>query len=193
MKFFQLDLWSFTLKKKQKKRSKRTSLFKRERPLRSRLSRPQSLLTVKQKTSPGKSDPLLKKLWLKIRLEWFPDRPDVDQYQIVWSTRPQKRTLASCNIISKKVNVARELRYQQHYRWLEPLLYHEMCHAILGYEDKGHYRSWHGQNFKNLENQHPLMPTFDHWVKSGGWQTAVRSDRAVRSHQQRKALTAKSI
>ena len=127
------------------------------------------------------SDQELKTLWRQIRSEWFPDRPEIDNYYVGWSNRPQKRTLASCNIEYKRVVVARELNYEQHQKWLEPLLYHEMCHAILGYVQKRNYRSWHGKEFKQLEHQHPLMAEFDLWVKSGGWMTAVRSDRGKRA------------
>ena len=134
------------------------------------------------------SDPELVGIWKALRRRWFPARPDIDDYQVLWSKRPQKRTLASCNISSKRVLVARELNYPEQRVWLEPLLYHEMIHAYLG--DNEQYRdgriAWHGRAFRNLEKQHSQIAVFDEWVKSGGWARAVRSDRAKRAHQRRK-------
>ncbi len=126
--------------------------------------------------------------WRSIRQQYFPDRPEIDQYLIVWSTRPQKRTLASCSMSKKMVRVAREMRHPDLQKWLEPLLYHEMCHAVLGLnvEKKHGKRHWHGRSFKNLERQHPAMAQLDAWIKSGGWARAVRSDRSRQAHQKRK-------
>lgn len=132
-----------------------------------------------------KSDIQLNAIWQKLAQEYFPDNQEIPNYKIVWSKRPQKRTLASCNIQDKKVNVARELNYPEHHKWLEPLIYHEMCHAELKYIQKETHRSWHGKEFKQLEKQHPRMEAFDYWVKSGGWLTAVRSDRGKRAAQKR--------
>ena len=145
--------------------------------------------------SPVRRIPLLKRVWLDVRRTWFPDRPDLDRYTVVWSRRPQKRTLASCNIESKRVNVARELNYPEHYRWLTPLLYHEMCHAYLGFsvvseEDRCR---WHGREFRALERRFPDMPEFDRWVKHGGWDRAVRSDRSKRAHRARKERLARLV
>ncbi len=131
------------------------------------------------------SDPALFSLWKNIRERYFPDRPDIDEYTVIWSTRPQKRTLASCCLELKRIRVARELNYQKYLPFLEPLLYHEMCHAILGLEvEKKNGKSrWHGKQFKKLENQHPMIKTLDDWIKVGGWNTAVKSDRMIRYHQ----------
>lgn len=141
---------------------------------------------VRRRTRPG-SDAMLMDLWLEIRREFFPDRPDVDEYVIHWSRRKQKRTLAACYTEEKRVIVARELNYTEHHRWLHPLLYHEMCHAILGENvpKKNGKRQWHGRTFKALEARHPHLQQFDHWVKKGGWEHAVRSDRAKRAHRRR--------
>ena len=137
---------------------------------------------------PVRRIPLLKRVWLDVRHHWFHDRSDLDHYAVIWSQRPQKRTLASCNIQSKRVIVARELNYPELYRWLRPLLYHEMCHAFLGFsvvEEEERCR-WHGREFKALERRYPDMPEFDRWVKHGGWDKAVRSDRAKRAHRARR-------
>ena len=147
-----------------------------------RKRRPTSGKSPRKRRSPGVSDLNLLTIWLALRREWFPERPDIDKYVIVWSTRPQKRTLASCNVHRKRVNVARELNYPQHLEWLVPLLYHEMCHAVLGLT----VERWHGKEFKALERRHPQIKEMDKWIKDGGWATAVRSDRSKRAHQARK-------
>jgi len=124
------------------------------------------------------SSSCLKRLWLHLHSEWFPHRHDLDQYQVYWSTRPQLRTLASCCLESKRISVARELSYEKYEQWLEPLLYHEMCHAYLDTTD-------HSKEFKLIESRHPLIKSFDSWIDSGGWGTAIRSDRAKRSYKRR--------
>ncbi len=142
------------------------------------------ILPSQQSLHTGKgrlSSSCLKRLWLQIRHEWFPQRPDLDQYQIYWSTRPQLRTLASCCFESKRISVARELSYANCEQWLEPLLYHEMCHAYLD-------TIKHSKEFKVIENRHPLIKLFDNWIDSGGWGTAIRSDRAKRSHKRRRKI-----
>ena len=58
--------------------------------------------------------------------------------------------------------------------YLEPLLYHEMCHAALGEPEivKGK-RIMHGSDFKALEKKHPEITQLNSWIKSGGWNKAV--------------------
>jgi len=131
------------------------------------------------------SSPCLKRLWLHIRREWFPHHPDLDQYKVCWSTRSQLRTLASCCFGSKRISVARELSYKKCAQWLEPLLYHEMCHVYLDTTD-------HSKEFKVIENRHPLINLFDNWIDSGGWDTAIRSDRAKRSYKRRRKTEART-
>lgn len=131
------------------------------------------------------SDKFLNEIWCNLKNTYFPNNKLLDEYKVIWSTKPQKRTLASCNLTKKRVIVARELNYPEHYIWLEPLIYHEMCHSVVGAIKKGSRNSYHGKEFKKLEQIHPLMKNFDHWVKSGGWLTAIRSDRAKRAHQKR--------
>lgn len=141
------------------------------------------------KTGPraNRSDALLKGIWLDVRREWFPRNPELDSYSVRWSVRGQKRTLASCYIERKQVNVARELNCDAYLEWLDPLLYHEMCHAYLGdcavgRKDIAHR---HGREFKALERRHPKTRAFNTWLRAGGWQTAVRSDRAKRAYAKR--------
>lgn len=90
--------------------------------------------------------------------------------------------LASCNISQRRVTVARELNYANLQHWFEPLLFHEMCHAVLADTIKAHLgrRPWHGAEFKALESRHPQVAALHKWMKEGGWKHAVRSDRARR-------------
>jgi predicted metal-dependent hydrolase len=130
----------------------------------------------------------LRAIWLKLRRIWFPRRPDIDSYTVVWSKRGQKRTLASCSTERKRICVARELNYPKYRAVLYPLLYHEMCHIYLGdaVSTKGGKMAWHGKEFKALERRYPQTAALDRWIKKGGWDSAVRSDRAIRAHRTRK-------
>jgi len=126
------------------------------------------------------SDPSLHQLWCQVRAEYFPGRAEIDEYRVIWSSRRQRRTLASCHMKKRRVNVAKELRDATCQHWLEPILYHEMCHAVLG-TDPGYYRgkrAWHGPEFRKLEHLHPQIRALDEWIKIGGWAQAVRRDRA---------------
>jgi hypothetical protein len=129
------------------------------------------------------SAPPLHAIWLDLRHRFFPERGDLDDYVVVWSSRRQIRTLASCNLRTRRILVARELLGEELARWLPPLLYHEMCHAVLGLNvrQSGGKRRWHGAEFKRLEARHPETALLHQWVQSGGWARAVRSDRARRS------------
>lgn len=136
-----------------------------------------------------KNDPNLKALWCQIRKKFFPDRADLDEYTVYWSKRSQLRTLASCNIEDKRVAVAKELNYQDLRKWLEPLLYHEMCHAFLGHTvagSRGKRGRWHGREFRDLEARHPGCEALDKWIRSGGWLSAVRSARAKEYHARKR-------
>lgn len=128
------------------------------------------------------SDPTLLSVWLELCFAWFPERKDLCDYELKWSPRRQKQTLASVNLEKTRVFVARELNYPQHQKWLEPLLYHEMVHAYLRSE-------YHNQEFYRHEKRHPLIKEFDSWIDQGGWSTAVRSDRAKRAHAARNKLS----
>lgn len=134
------------------------------------------------------SEPKLLAIWESLAKTYFPNNSVLNDYSIHWSNRAQKRTLASCNLQGKRILVARELNYDKYSIWLEPLIYHEMCHAVLGLNVKKvkGKKQWHGKDFKNLENKHPLMYEFEMWIKAGGWAKCVRSDRATRAHARRK-------
>lgn len=126
-------------------------------------------------------DEFLQTLWCSIRAEYFPDHVELDTYIVAWSTRPQKRVLASCNIRARRVLVARELFEPAASRWIAPVLYHEMCHAFIGEQvsrTRSGKRLWHGAEFRALEARHPDIPAMNAWIRSGGWAMAVRSNRA---------------
>ncbi|MDZ4784635.1 MAG: SprT-like domain-containing protein [bacterium] len=130
----------------------------------------------------------LRHLWLTLRASFFPERLDLDNYQISWSKRRQKRTLASCHVRKRIVHVAKEMNSDEARKFLSPLIFHEMCHAVLGENitKKGSKRLWHGPQFKALEILHPETPLLDQWIRSGGWLKAVRSTRTKDYHQKRK-------
>jgi hypothetical protein len=160
----------------------------RARKISARKVPPQSSFRARPDTSE------LKQIWTELITKFFPDRTDLLTYSLGWSTRPQKRTLASCSLKNRRVNVARELNHPPFKEWLEPLIYHELCHAVLGRDldvttptspapltpHRKRKIAWHGREFRTLERRHPRMAEFDAWVKGGGWRTAVRSDRSRR-------------
>lgn len=120
---------------------------------------------------------ILSEIWIILQRSFFPDRTDLLAYKVVWSNRKQKRTLASCSLRTRKISVAKELNYEDFHQWLSPLLYHEMCHAVIGRSKTSGSRCWHGSEFKQLEVLHPKMEEFRLWTKSGGWRKAVMSER----------------
>lgn len=122
----------------------------------------------------------IKDLWIAIRFVYFPERNDLDKYLVVWSKRRQRRVLATCNVTAQKVIVAQELNDPRFHKWVQPILYHEMCHAFFGKDvprENGR-RAWHGKEFRKLERRHPQIPELDYWIKSGGWKFAVHSHRS---------------
>jgi hypothetical protein len=133
------------------------------------------------------SDPFLLAVWRQLQAEFFPDRSDLDNYTIYWSSRPQRRVLASCNIRRRRVVVARELYEPAACRWISPVVFHEMCHAVLGESvtTSSGRRLWHGREFRALEALHPDIPALNVWITSGGWTMAVRSYRAKLSWKKR--------
>jgi hypothetical protein len=134
------------------------------------------------------SDEFLLNVWVSLRREFFPEYPQVDQYTVAWSTRPQKRVLASCNIRRQRVLVAQELFEPSASRWIAPVLYHEMCHAVIGegvHLSQSGKRQWHGRQFRQLESRHPDIEAMNAWIATGGWAMAVRSHRARRAWRSR--------
>jgi predicted metal-dependent hydrolase len=136
------------------------------------------------------NDPLIA-IWCKLAQDFFPDLVEhLGSYQVSWSARPQKRVLASCNIRRRRIIVAQELFEPSATRWLAPVLYHEMCHAVIGEGvnlSQSGRRMWHGRQFRQLEARHPDIPAMNAWIRSGGWAMAVRSHRARRAWRARTA------
>jgi hypothetical protein len=127
---------------------------------------------------------VIEQIWLHLKSEYFPNETHLNNYKLVWSTRPQKRTLASCNLLKYRIVVAQELNDPLFYYLLSPLIYHEMCHAALALNVVTHRgkRQWHGKQFKILERRHPEIPVLDDWIKSGGWRYAVARHRARQAY-----------
>jgi len=131
---------------------------------------------------------LLERIWYQLSMEYFPNHPELPLYRVFWSPRQQKRVLASCDMLGKRVRVARELARPEYESFLSPLLYHEMCHAVIGrdVERRNGARLWHGPQFKALEARHPGSAVLQQWIAEGGWATAVRRDRAFAAAQRRR-------
>lgn len=86
--------------------------------------------------------------------------------------------------------MARELLEPDARQWIEAVLYHEMCHAVIG-EDVDTSRGkrlWHGAEFKNLEARHPQIQSLQLWINSGGWAIAVRANRTRDAWRRRKNM-----
>jgi hypothetical protein len=147
--------------------------------------------TPSRKHVPRKSDPQLVSLWQDLQKSYFPERTDLLDYTVSWSTRRQKRVLASVHIRRKIVSVAQELRREDTKQWLPAILYHEMCHAFLGEEvpREGGKRAWHGSAFKALVAKHPETEPMERWMRSGGWHHVVRSERARAAQRADKVST----
>ncbi len=130
---------------------------------------------------------ILRELWTKLLAQYFPDRQDLSDYSIRWVDRSQRRTLASCSVTRRRVHVAAALNCSRCEPILEPLIYHEMCHAVLGkpIEVDGR-RVWHGREFKALERRHPGIPELDAWIRAGHWMSAVRTHKSRKTRQARR-------
>jgi hypothetical protein len=116
-------------------------------------------------------------IWLRLAQQFFPNDYRLIEYQVRWSERTQKRVLGSCNLTKRRVLIARALDRPE-LKWaLEALIYHEMCHAVVGIKrsSNGKRNRIHGREFYELERQHPGIKELDRWIKSGGWQKVVRS------------------
>ena len=115
-------------------------------------------------------------IWNHLIDKYFPARQDLKSYRIVWSNKKQTRSLASCSVEKRVVRVAKAMSLTSSRPYLEALIYHEMCHAVLGPPKivKGR-RIMHGKDFKAIEKLHPEIKLLDIWIKSGGWDKAVRT------------------
>ncbi len=130
----------------------------------------------------------LQELWVRVRAQYFPVTPELDEFRVCWSPRRQKRVLASCFLSKKLIRVAREMGEPRGAEYLEPLLYHEMCHAYLGVSGELGKKRWsfHGKEFRELEKRHPGCTELNQWIKTGGWSKAVRSARSREAWKRRK-------
>jgi SprT-like family len=135
----------------------------------------------------AQSSSILMSIWKALIYEYFPSRLDLLSYEVRWGQRRQKRVLASCNLTKRRVLVAAALCDNRWIPHLSPLLYHELCHAVLGEQGSktsGAHR-WHGREFKELEARHPQIDALNSWIKNGGWTSATRS--YSRSHPKRRS------
>lgn len=164
MKFFQLtflfpksELHPLTIKKTKKKKQ----------------HSPTSYPTKKNSLSESVK---LVSIWNKLVDEYFEGSEDLKSYRLVWSKKIQTRCLASCNVTKKIVRVAPTMKRTDASLYLEPLLYHEMCHAVVGIKVVNGRRKIHTREFKQLERKHPSIASLDEWIEKGGWSEAVRKD-----------------
>jgi hypothetical protein len=128
------------------------------------------------------SNEFLLATWKGLRSQYFPGRADLDSYSVNWSGRRQRRVLASCNLLQRRVLVARELFQPSACRWINAVLYHELCHAAIGGDIavKGGKRRWHGPQFRELERRHPDIEAMYAWIRAGGWAMTVQGFRVGR-------------
>ena len=155
-------------------------VFEPPRPQR----RPRQLTRFKRPDDPQLPVPDLRSRWCTIRAEYFPLRADIDDYKLVWSTGVQKTVLASCNVHRRRIRVAASFQRVECMPYLDALLYHEMCHAVLGEPPRvGGRRVVHGKEFRALEARHPGIPALDRWIEQGGWRDEVRRHRRTSGKQ----------
>ena len=134
-------------------------------------------------------DDELSEIWNQLIDKYFPTHSDLKNYKVVWSNKIQKRCLASCNIYKKIVRVAPSMKHYEARYFLEPLLYHELCHAIVGIKVINGRRKIHTREFKELESLHPKIYFLDEWIKNGGWNKVVRKDiNALKKSQKIKSI-----
>jgi hypothetical protein len=152
------------------------------RPTVSRTKSGRERRTIAQSESDTSNEFLLA-TWKSLRSEYFPGRADLDSYSVNWSGRKQRRVLASCNILRRRVIVARELFQPCACRWINAVLYHELCHAAIGRDIavKGGKRRWHGPQFRELERRHPDIEAMYAWIRAGGWAMTVHGFQIGRS------------
>lgn len=121
----------------------------------------------------------LYRIWTELQKKHFPDIPDLLSFKLVWSNRHQSRCLASINLQKKVVRVAPAMKLKESYYFLSPLLYHEMCHAIVGIKVERGRRKMHTKEFKILESKNPDIFILNQWIDSGGWKKATRKAKKL--------------
>lgn len=143
-----------------------------------RQSKPRPITTSANK--PDRSEILLlEDTWRCLAAEFFPGNFDLlISYTVRWASRPQVTTLASCNVERRRVLVAPAMRMDVCKPHLPALLYHEMCHAVLGIpEVVNGRRRVHTRDFRLLEARHPGIKSMDRWIKCGEWRAAAKLHR----------------
>lgn len=123
----------------------------------------------------------LKNIWIELAKNYFPENPEVLDFRVCWSNRHQTNCLASVNLTKKVVRVAPAMKLNECQEYLSPLLYHEMCHIIVGIKIVRGRRKMHTREFKSLERKNPEIQLLDNWIKLGGWKNAVRKSRYLKS------------
>ena len=115
---------------------------------------------------------LLNKIWSDLIQEYFPDHESLlNEYKLLVTQRIQTQTLASCNVERKRIEVAGALNHSSARSILSPLIYHEMCHAVLGPPKEVNGRCiFHGKEFKALERRNPQIALLNNWIKEGHWE-----------------------
>lgn len=133
-----------------------------------------NFVTLKPQEPQLSTSPELDLILKNLIYSYFPERLDLLNYKISWSKRAQKRVLASCNIEKRRIRVAPAMNLPESQKFLEALIYHELCHAVVGIGYKNGRRDIHSQSFKSIEKLHPGIIDLDKWIKDGGWINAVR-------------------
>jgi hypothetical protein len=171
IKFFQLSFFFPSRKKEKKEISKTGRIQKRTRA-----------------NNAFQENHILMLYWNKLVDTYFPNNQDLKDYKVVWSKRPQTRCLASCNVQKRIVRVAPAMKFEEARKYLEPLLYHELCHAVVGIKMANGRRKIHTREFKNLEKLHPLINEMDLWINAGGWNRVVRKEKFLINKSGNKGL-----
>ena len=169
----------------QKKRGDHQFTVIETAPILAPLAKTTAKTASKRKPKASLQTTILVEIWRNLIREYFPDRADLLDYKMAWSSRRQKRTLASCNLRARRILVAQELNDPDYLQYLPALIYHELCHAVLGYSVRstsGKSR-WHGSEFKALEKRHPGIAILNLWIKKGGWRQAIRRHRGKNSYK----------
>ena len=114
----------------------------------------------------------LRALWRELIGRYFPERSDLLDYKVCWINRSTRTVLGTCHSEKRIVRVSRALEPND--RMLEAVLYHELCHAVLGVPKRVRGRRvMHGREFYTIERRHPDSSALDDWIKSGGWRKAA--------------------
>ncbi len=116
----------------------------------------------------------------RLRRQHFPNRPDVDDYKIVWRDRPMRTkegsstlrdTLGYIEYGTRTIHIAREMSHPDAVRWLPALIHHELCHAIL-FDFLEPTQDAHAEWFKRINRLHKDAREFESW---GGWNSYYNS------------------